>query len=623
MLSIRRAVQRAARHPLVGGGGGGGRIACRPMVHPAFSNMHHVSARWIHSSMHDDVGQGYVGQYSETTGEWEPDRSHMEEIVRKGEFMDQDVTLQTLIRYDIDEARRLFRKVLQTYYHNDMGMWNKWAVMEWRDGKVDLARKIFVKASKIRFHPILYLSWATMERELQNYMEARRLYKLILATEGNESSLAVMAGTGLAMIEDKCGNADRARRMFLQYKKRFPHDLHLAEAHALFEGRHGNLKLSRQLFDAITKFPDCTQQVYHAYAHLEYSSGNWEYALAIVHRGLALGTKSGELYFLRALALWKLGEVDNAREVFDYQTKMSVPNPRNFNAYALFEIDQGNLNKARLIFEDILRKMPTSVSNITSLAELHVQLHGTEEGVTRGRNVFENGAAISGDNMELLHNWGVFEEKHGSVDRAKKLFEQATEKAPWVSTYWMSLARVESLRGDIQASRVVLDKATMKCTNQLPLLVSLAQLELKNRNFKEAREACMAALKIDKKRGDLWNLRALIELPHNADRAIGVIENALKTIPPHDIMSWSVLLCTYARSHSLVGDLENAAKSYNESIRLDPKNYHTHMYLAEFLEKIGRVDEAKEEYEVAGALCPRHKRRSVQERLARLAQSSV
>ncbi|RHY35335.1 hypothetical protein DYB32_000188 [Aphanomyces invadans] len=467
------------------------------------------------SSSFDSADLGYFGSYSERTGEWEPDQSHLDEVVLKNPF-DGHVTLQSLIREDIEEARRLFRNVLQKHYYNDMDMWNKWATMEWRDGKIVLARKIYAKASKIRFSPVLYQSWGTMEMDLQNYTEARRLFSVILATETSDSLQAAMATLGLALVEDRCGNTDKARYGWL-------------------------------LTDPYDK----------------------------------------PLLMLRALTLAKMGDNDGAREAFMKRTK-TLPwgDARAYNAYAQFEEESGNFEVAQNIYHSILKQHPTSASNITGLAYLHVKMD-PKEGVEHGRETFATVVTVAVDNAQLWHSWGVFEERYGTLELAKRLFTEATEKAPWAADYWCSLARVESKLGDPKAMRVTLDKATMTCSNKLPLLVTLAKLELKNRCFKEAREACVAALKIDKKRPSTWNLRLIV--------------------PTHDHVSWGILLCTYARCYVAMGDYDNAAASFREAIRLDGGNYHTHLYLANFMEKVGELEEAKKRYEMASLLCPSNK----------------
>ncbi|KAH9084624.1 hypothetical protein Ae201684P_001866 [Aphanomyces euteiches] len=532
-----------------------------------------VRPRWNHTA---PIIGGYTGTFSGKTGEWEPDRTHLEEVIRKDILMgDVEPTLHGLIRHDIDEARRLFRSVLQLHYHDDMGMWNKWGTMEWKDGKYSLARKIFAKASKIRFDSIQQTA-------------SKRLW-LDLDSPSSRKNVVT-----------------RRNRMLKQYHKRFPDDLPVAEAYALFEGRNGNIALARYLFAKEGQRTDTTPQFFHAWAYFEYNLGFYRSALEIVTKGLTYDPYDKSLNLLLALTFAKLEDYDAAREAFQRHMSFAVADPRAFNAFAQFEEEQGNYDTAAKIYEAYLKRDPTNISNITSLAYLQIKIDG-KDGVESARQVFAAGAEYTNGIAPLIFNWGVFEEGYGSLDKARQLLLEATEKSPWAADYWCSLARTESRRGDIKAARVILDKATMQCDNKLSLLVALAKLELKNRNYKQAREACVNALKIDKKKASVWNLRALVELPHNPDKAKNIIESALKIIPTQDHNSWAILLCTYGRSHTLLGAYEDAAASFRESIRLDPTNYHSHMYLAGFMATIGEYKEAKDFYMSASRLCPRHK----------------
>jgi hypothetical protein len=79
--------------------------------------------------------------------------------------------------------------------------------------------------------------------------------------------------------------------------------------------------------------------------------------------------------------------------------------------------------------------------------------------------------------------------------------------SPWWAHAWCSLARVHSRVGNMESARVVLDLATQECSNKLLLLTTLAHLEKHNKNFRQARQACVEALKIDKRNPASWNLR--------------------------------------------------------------------------------------------------------------------
>ncbi|OQR92157.1 hypothetical protein THRCLA_08778 [Thraustotheca clavata] len=636
MLAVHRRVLRPATLRL----SGKTMLRSQSLVLATWKQAHRVNSiktmyqqqRWMTQSRApmDKVGS-YFGSYSEETGEWEPEQEHLEGF-HSDHVFGSDMTLQALIRLDINGARRLFRNVLQHHYYQDMEMWNKWATMEWRDGKILLARKIFTKASKICFSPVLWQSWATMEGDVENYNEARRLFNVIIAADAGKTAQTAMAGlgwlgflvldvdycvVGLALVEDRSGNTDKARKLFIGYKKKFPDDIHLAEAYALFEGRHGNMKLSRQLFAQAAAMPLCTPQVFHAWAQLEFERGNYGEAISVLDEGLETNPYDKKQFMPRAMSLAKLGDVEGARAAFREYTKLSTVDERAYNAFAQFEEGIGNNTAALKIYHTVLKHNPGSVSNITSLAYFHLRTdedHGLED----ARETFSTGVSLVPDNAQLWHNWGVLEEKHGSSDRAKEYFEKATHLSPWSASYWSSLAKLEAKRGNIESARLVLDLATQQCCNHVMLLTTLAKIERKAKNAKRAREACVAALKIDKKRAATWNLRALVEMPHNPATAKNLIESALKLVSTHDHLSWSILLCTYGRAHAALGDYENAITTFKESIRLNNTNSNTYYYLAEFLVQIGQIDEAIKQYRLMSLICPQERLASIETRLDEL-----
>lgn len=95
---------------------------------------------------------------------WEPEEEVFYKL-RRG-YDGEMLTLKSLIKEDVSEARSLFQTTLQRKYATSLLMWNAWAVMEWKAGEIDTARKLFRKASKIGFD--IYL-WTVCEEHHHQY----------------------------------------------------------------------------------------------------------------------------------------------------------------------------------------------------------------------------------------------------------------------------------------------------------------------------------------------------------------------------------------------------------------------------------------------------------------------
>ena len=111
--------------------------------------------------------------------DWEPDGEYLDTLG----LNDRGVpyTLKLLMRHDVHEAREFFVNVLLPIYSQEPMMYNKWAVMEWKAGDPDTARKIFKRASKIIYSTELWSSWASMELQLKKFSESEKLYNTILS----------------------------------------------------------------------------------------------------------------------------------------------------------------------------------------------------------------------------------------------------------------------------------------------------------------------------------------------------------------------------------------------------------------------------------------------------------
>lgn len=549
-------------------------------------------------------------RFSELSGKipWEPDPIHLENVKRRWESPQPN--LNELIREDIPLARNLFRNVLQQHYKKDMGMWNKWGVMEWKAGNYDLARMIFSKASKMSFHAELWQSWASMEMDAKNHIEAKRLYKVILATDPTNAS----AGLGMALLEAEVGNTQIARERFEQLVSDHPDDVLVLQAYAVFEASKGqHMALARNLFQAATSHRNATAQVWHAWAKAEFDHGLYKNCITVLTRAMRSFPTHKWLVLLHAMAHFKLGNVYEARR--GYRRLIDggfYVEPSAYNAYARMEEDLGHDDVAMALYLEVLSMHPDHIPSVMSLAVLHHK----RGNMKNARKVFENALQNLHHTGELLQTWGAFEEAYGELENARELYDEATKQQPTHVESWKALARVESRLGHVDAARAVLTMASQHIPNDAPLLVELGKIEQRQRNFVNARVAFEKALKLDESNAALWNMRALLELPIDAERAKNIVESALSVIPRHEKKSWSILMCTYGRAFAAMEDFEKAVAAFQKSFKLQPKNPETHVIYAEsVLLPNDALEEAKKHLLAARKLLPRtHKRRAVVEK---------
>jgi crooked neck len=559
-------------------------------------------------------GQDYARQvekkFSALSGKlpWEPDPKHLAGVKRR--WQAPEPTLNELVREDVPLARNLFRNVLQQHYAQDMGMWNKWAVMEWKAGNYELARMIFAKAGKTSFHAELWQSWASMELEAKNLREAKRLFQVILATDPANAK----AGLGMALYEAEAGRAAAARKRFQALVRRHPDDVLVLQAHAVFEAKHQHLALARSLFQAAAEHPNASAQVWHAWAKAEFDAGLFRNTVAVVTRGMRHFPTHKWLVLLGAMANFKLGDLYEARRGYRRLIDGGLyVEASAYNAYAQMEQELGNDDVALALYIEALNQFPDHVPSAMSLAIMYAKRGKMDQ----ARSVFERVMGHVHYTGSVLQSWGAFEEQYGKLENARELYKEATKQQPTHVDSWRALARVEARLGHAEAARAVLTMASQHIPSDAPLLVELGKIEQRQRNFAAARSAFERALEIDGLSSAVWNLRALLELPLDPERAKTVVESALNAVPKYEKRSRSILLCTYGRAFAALRDYDGAVSAFQRSFKLQPKNWETHVIYAESVLVPNEAwSEAKKHLEAARKLLPRsdHRRRAKVER---------
>lgn len=476
-------------------------------------------------------------------------------------------------------------------------------MQEWKAGNYELARMIFAKASKISFDTALWQSWASMELEARNMREAKRLFKVILATDPTN----VEAGLGLALWEAETGKQDAARDRFQALHRAHPDDVLVMQAYAVFEAKCQHLTLARSVFQDATEHPRATAQVWHAWAKAEFDAGMYKNTITVVTRGLAAFPTHKWLVLVGAMANFKLGNLYEARRGYRRLIDGGLyVEPAAFNAYARMEEELGFDDVALALYSEALSQFPDHVPTVMSIAILHHKRGRTHQ----ARKAFENAMTHVHYTGSLLQAWGNFEEQYGELEHAKELYDEVTKQQPTYVEAWRALGRVEARLGNLDAARTVLSMASQHIPNDAPLLIELGKIEQRHRNFVAARSAYERALQIDNSNAAVWNLRALVELPLDSERAKNVIESALAAVPKYEKKSRSILLCTYGRAFAALRDYEQAVAAFQRSFKLQPKNWETHLIYAESVLMPNEAwAEAHRHLVAARKLLPRNDRR--------------
>lgn len=433
---------------------------------------------------------------------------------------------------------------------------------------------IFHKASRISYSTELWTSWGSMELEAKNLQEAKRIFNVVLATDpGNP-----MAGLGTALCEAQAGRLNEARENFQNLVETHPRDVLIMQAYGVFEAQCQHVGLARSIFQSAVSQPRASGQVWHAWAKAEYDAGLYKNALAVVSIAFEKFPTHKWLILLSAMAHFKLGDVYEARRAYRRLIDGGLfVEPSAYNSYAKMEEELGNDDAAIKLYIEALEQHPDHVPSMMSLAILY----NRRGRMRNARKVFENALQNQHHSGLILHAFGDFEEHYGELENARELYEEATKVQATTIESWRALARVEARLQNFEAARSALVLASQHVPNDAPLLIELFKLERRNRRLPAARTALEKALKICPLDASVWNMRALLELPLDPNRAKTIVENALSIIPSHEKNSWSILMCTYGRIFAAMGDYQQAVAAFQRSFKLRPKNWETHMIYAD------------------------------------------
>jgi crooked neck len=154
--------------------------------------------------------------------------------------------------------------------------------------------------------------------------------------------------------------------------------------------------------------------------------------------------------------------LDRARKIFGHGIGM-VPSEKLYSAYIEMEMQLGNIDRARMLYEKWIQWTPANCQAWTKFAELEANLQENE----RARRILE--LAIeqpSLDMPELIWKFYIdFEIQNGQFEQARALYKRLLQRTKHVKV-WISYAKFEASIGRSNTARDIykLGFQTLKST---------------------------------------------------------------------------------------------------------------------------------------------------------------
>jgi len=144
-------------------------------------------------------------------------------------------------------------------------------------------------------------------------------------------------------------------------------------------------------------------------------------------------------------------QLDAARKIFGHSIGM-VPSEKLYSAYIEMEMQLGNIDRARTLYEKWIQWSPSNCQAWTKFAELEANLQEIE----RARSILE--LAIqqpSLDMPELIWKFYIdFEIQNGQFEQARALYKRLLQRTKHVKV-WISFAKFETSIGRPNIAREI------------------------------------------------------------------------------------------------------------------------------------------------------------------------
>ncbi|CAK0784724.1 hypothetical protein CVIRNUC_007928 [Coccomyxa viridis] len=315
-----------------------------------------------------------------------------------------------------EEARAIYEEGSTATGGQNEYVWQAWATLESRCGKIAQARKLFDAALVAnRKHAAAWHGWGHMEKRQGNLLKAKDIWmKGIRATREYPNphlyqSIAILAG--------EMGYVAEARQWFregtsaLRGKKSHA----LWHAWAVMEAEKGERSAVRYLFRKGLEVNYRSRYVHLSWARFERDEGNVDNARELFRRGHTLNPQDAPLLQAWAVMEYKEGKIDVARQLFEAGSRADPHHLHIWQAWGVLEHSEGNLKGAREMFQQGVWAQP------------------------KGRDV-----------GTVWQAWGVLEAGEGNLELARQLFKCAVKADPSSETTWLTWAKIEEGVGGFQ-----------------------------------------------------------------------------------------------------------------------------------------------------------------------------
>jgi len=437
-------------------------------------------------------------------------------------------------------------------------------------------------------------------------------------SDNNISTSSVKDGrlfNAWANLEVKAQRFPAARRILSEGITLFPRDHSLLQSAGKVEERVGNITGARNLYSASLMIqPSAPTLVAYAMLethHPESSNYNYTKVARLFDEALLLDPRHGPVYNAYGNMELRQGNVEKARNIFQSGLDAHCTDLASvYHGLARLELSLGNIETARLVLVRGLKEVETNDRGMDNnqhkravfLAHTLGMLEFNANRMTEAKAVFETGIKRHRNSSQLLLGAALCEIKLGNEGAARKLFEQAVHADRKHSQAWQCWGVMEMRAGNYNIAKTLFECGLKADPFHGALWHAYAILESRRGNFDGARRIFSAGLIKCSTHVPLYQAWACLEMrSDNLEKAKALIGEALSR-DKNQGSGWLIA----AKIEDRQGNKGLAKLVLQRGLKYAPNDATLYCAMAEYEVESGKIQAARDLLEKGLELDPLH-----------------
>lgn len=332
--------------------------------------------------------------------------------------------------------------------------------------------------------------------------------------------------------------------------------------------------------------------------------GDYYGAVESYREALLVNPQFGDAWFNLATCVYNLGEYDLCVEYADNAIRYSrdLSDIKNLKGMAL--INLGQLDAARTVFNEVLKKYPNDIDARFGLAELNIY-NGS---LSSAENLYLDALKRDNRNRKALLSLALVSAEEGNDKKSERYVNQAIEYHNGDPEVYYLASYLAMKRGELSNAERYVRSALQINANYDRAYELLSSILYSQKRYNEVIEICDYRISRNRKLTGAWYLKGLSQMRLNDnEEAINTFSTGLSIDPQDEVMrfaleqlvdktllvedsrrkAWADYHISKAREYNRNFDGPSERYEYQKALALDPLNTSARQAFANMLERDG------------------------------------